>query len=173
MTSLREQDVPPLLADGETHPLDPRWVRYQRRLGWLESVTFAAVLAGMTAAGVLVAGLPAAPLVILAAAAAIGRTVLSQWWPAVAYRYASYRLGARALEIRRGVLWRSVIDVPRSRIQHSDVSQGPLERLHGLGTLSVYTAGTQHALVRLQGLDHGRALAIREHLMQADEDDVI
>jgi uncharacterized protein len=85
----------------------------------------------------------------------------------------SYRLDRRALEIRRGVLWRSLIDVPRSRIQHSDVSQGPLERMHGLGTLSVYTAGTRYALVRLHGLAHERALAIREHLLQSDDDDVV
>jgi membrane protein YdbS with pleckstrin-like domain len=71
------------------------------------------------------------------------------------------------------VLWRSVIDVPRSRIQHSDVSQGPLERRFGLATFSVYTAGMRHAGVRLHGLAHDRALALRELLMQADDDDVI
>jgi uncharacterized protein len=166
--------LPATVADGATHRLDRRWVSYQRRLGWLAAISFAAVLFGGAAAGVLLADLPAPAVTVVALVAALVRTWLSQWWPGVAYRYASYRLGARALEIRRGVLWRSVIDVPRSRIQHSDVSQGPLERLHGLGTLSVYTAGTRHALVRLYGLDYARALAIREHLMQADdEDDVI
>ena len=45
-------------------------------------------------------------------------------------------------------------NVPRSRVQHTDVSQGPLERNHGLGTLVVYTAGTDHAKVELGGLDH-------------------
>jgi uncharacterized protein len=163
----------PSVADGATHCLDRRWISYQRRQGWLASATFAVILLGAAAAGVLLAELPMTPLVAAAVIAAIGRAVLSQWWPAVAYRHASYRLSARSLEIRRGVLWRAVIDVPRSRIQHSDVSQGPLERLHGLGTLSVYTAGTRHALVRLHGLDHGRALAIREHLMLADDDDVV
>jgi membrane protein YdbS with pleckstrin-like domain len=54
---------------------------------------------------------------------------------------------ARGLEIRRGVFWRSVVNVPRSRVQHTDVSQGPLERSYGLGTLIVYTAGTDHAQV--------------------------
>jgi uncharacterized protein len=139
----------------------------------LASVSFAAVLTGLVAAGIMLAELPATPLVVVAAIIALTRAGLSQWWPGVAYRHASYRLGGSALEIRRGVLWRSVIDVPRSRIQHSDVSQGPLERLHGLGTLSVYTAGTRYALVRLHGLAHDRALAMREHLMQADDDDVV
>jgi uncharacterized protein len=167
-----DRAVPPTVADGVTHALDRRWVSYQRLAGGLESVTVAALLFGAAAAG-MVAGLPGRPLLAAAAVAAVVRAWHGQWWPALAYRYASYRLGGRALEIRRGVLWRRVIDVPRSRIQHSDVSQGPLERLYGLGTLSVYTAGTSHALVRLYGLGHERALAIREHLMQAGEDDVI
>jgi uncharacterized protein len=155
------------------HPLDPRWIRYRRQVGWVDSLSFALLLAGAAAGGVLLAGLPATPLGIAAGVLAIARAVIGQAWPAVEYRHASYGLGGHALEIRRGVLWRRLIHVPRSRIQHSDVSQGPLERLHGLGTLSVYTAGTAHSLVRLHGLEHGRALEIREQLMQADEDDVI
>jgi uncharacterized protein len=160
-------------ADGDTHTLDPRWIPYRRRIGWVESAVFAAAAAGAAAASVVVTDLSYVAVASAAVVLVIAATWRGQWWPGVAYRHASYRLGARALEIRRGVLWRSVIDVPRSRIQHTDVSQGPFERLHGLGTLSVYTAGTRYALVRLHGLDHGRALAMREHLMQSDDDDVI
>jgi uncharacterized protein len=168
-----DERPPAAVADGTRHSLDSRWVSYQRQVGLLASVSFAAVLTVLVAAGVVLAEVPATPPAIVAAVVAVTRAGFSQWWPGVAYRYASYRLSRSALEIRRGVLWRSVIDVPRSRIQHSDVSQGPLERLHGLGTLSVYTAGTRHALVRLHGLAHERALAMREHLMQADDDDVV
>jgi uncharacterized protein len=160
-------------ADGRDHRLDPRWIRYQRQVGLLETASFALVLAGAGTAGVLLAEFPPAAVIAVAVAAVIVRGALGQWWPAVAYRHASYRLDQRTLEIRRGVLWRSVINVPRSRIQHSDVSQGPLERMHGLATLSIFTAGTRHALVRLHGVEHGRALAMRAHLMHADDDDVI
>ena len=69
------------------------------------------------------------------------------------------------LEIQRGVYWRATTNVPRSRIQHTDVSQGPLERRHGLGTLIVYTAGTQHSEVKLPGLDFTLARRIRAHLL--------
>lgn len=86
-------------------------------------------------------------------------------WPAVSYRYASYLVDEDGMEIQRGVFWRTVINVPRSRVQHLDVSQGPLERRYGLGTLVMYTAGTNHAKVELSGLDHTRALEIREHLL--------
>lgn len=163
----------PDVADGLDHSLDTRWVPYQRRVAWVTSAFLAIGLAGAAAILILVAELPALPILVAATALAIANAAFSQWWPAVAYRHASYRLDGRTLEIRRGVLWRKVIAVPRSRIQHSDVSQGPFERMHGLGTLSVFTAGARYALVRLNGLDHARALAMREHLMQADDDDVV
>ena len=35
----------------------------------------------------------------------------------------------------------------------------------GLGTLVIFTAGTDHARVHLHGLDHGIALRIRDHLL--------
>jgi membrane protein YdbS with pleckstrin-like domain len=80
---------------------------------------------------------------------------------------------ASGILIRRGVFWRRVIHVPRSRVQHTDVSQGPLERGHGLGTLVIYTAGTDHARVDLHGLDHAAALAIRDHLLPGEGEDAV
>lgn len=162
-----------LVADGAAHSLDPRWITYRRQVGWLNTAGHALLLTGAAVFAVMVELMSAAVAATAAVVPVLAIAAVNQMWPALAYRYAAWRLGARALEIRRGVLWRSVIVVPRSRIQHSDVSQGPLERRHGLGTLSVFTAGTKHALVRLHGLDHDRALAMREHLLRADEDDVI
>jgi hypothetical protein len=85
--------------------------------------------------------------------------------PELGYYRTSYCVDDRGIEIRRGIVWRRVINVPRTRVQHLDVSQGPLERRYGLGTLTIHTAGTQYAKVELGGLEHGRALRIREHLL--------
>lgn len=99
---------------------------------------------------------------------------LTAWrWPAVAYAHISYRVDDQGIEIRRGVYWRVVVNVPRSRVQHIDVSQGPIERRYGLGTLVIYTAGTEHARVELEGLEHGRALAIREQLLPSGSSDAV
>ena len=91
----------------------------------------------------------------------------------MAYRFTSYVVDDAGLEIARGVYWRTVTNIPRSRIQHTDVSQGPLERRHGLGTLVVYTAGTQHSEVKLPGLEFATAQRIRAHLLPRDEGDAV
>jgi membrane protein YdbS with pleckstrin-like domain len=86
-------------------------------------------------------------------------------WPAVRYRHVAYRVDDNGLEIRRGVVWRRILTVPRSRIQHTDVSQGPLERERGLATLVVHTAGTDYERIELDGLARPEALRLRDLLL--------
>jgi membrane protein YdbS with pleckstrin-like domain len=133
--------------------------------GSLLALVVAWITSGATRMGLLAGGLP-----WTAGVAALAWH--AHRWPAIDFRHASYRIDDRSLEIRRGVFWRTVITVPRSRVQHTDVSQGPLERRFGLGTLVVYTAGTDHARVSLGGLEHARALRIREHLLPRGDDAV-
>jgi membrane protein YdbS with pleckstrin-like domain len=54
--------------------------------------------------------------------------------------------------------------VPFGLVQHIDVHQGPLERVYGLATLVLHTAGTHNASVSLPGLGHGDAMAMREEI---------
>lgn len=88
--------------------------------------------------------------------------------PPLVHRRTRYRVDHRGLEIRRGVFWRSVTTVARSRIQHLDVTQGPLERRYGLGRLHVHTAGSQQSTVQLSGLAHETARALRDDLGEWD-----
>ena len=94
-------------------------------------------------------------------------------WPVLEYAHLGYQLDGDGLRVRRGVLWQIVTHVPRSRVQHTDVSQGPLERRYGLGTLVVYTAGTDHARVALPGLAHEVAQALRDELRAEQVDDAV
>ena len=107
----------------------------------------------------------------------LAAVVIGAWaaerWPALDYAHTGYQLDGDGLQVRRGVLWQIVTHVPRSRVQHTDVSQGPLERRYGLGTLVVYTAGTNHARVALPGLAHEVARALRDELRAERVDDAV
>ena len=165
-----------VVADGVDHRLDPRVIPLQRITG--------AIFTAMLAAGSLLAlGIsmlreddPGAMLLVRPIVWFV-LVLLLTWhsyrWPPIAYEHTSYRVDEQGLEIRKGVYWRVVINVPRSRVQHIDVSQGPIERRFGLGTLIVYTAGTDHAKVELEGLEHGRALAIRDYLLPTESSDAV
>lgn len=163
-------------ADGVERLLDPRYVALASTLF---RIVAGCVWAGLTLVVpflLLAVDLPAwgnALTLAGALAVAAGTGWLSRVWPGLAYRHAAYRVGPEGIEIKRGVIWRHVITVPRSRIQHTDVSQGPVERRYGLGTLTLFTAGTEHERVDLPGLDHERALAIRDALVPPDDGDAV
>ncbi|MCZ6507422.1 MAG: PH domain-containing protein, partial [Acidobacteria bacterium] len=91
-------------------------------------------------------------------------------WPALHHRHLRYRVDTSGVRIRRGVLWRKIISIPTTRVQHTDVTQGPLQRNYGLATLTVHTAGTQSASIALSGLSHEVALRLRDHLLPGKSD---
>jgi hypothetical protein len=163
------------IADGVSRQLDPRWIPLQR----VHAAIVTAILALVSFVGVIVLWIASETLAfgLLLVPAWITLMAALAWhlqrWPAIAYRFTSYRVDETGMEIARGVYWRTITNIPRTRIQHTDVSQGPLERRYGLGTLMVYTAGTQHSQVTLSGLEFTTARRIRAHLLPHDQDDAV
>lgn len=141
-----------------------------RAIGWITTGVLSAGL--LIAAGVLSISSSSRwlglVLLILWVPATIGLAWLFYFWPPVEYRRTRYRIDDEVVEIERGVLWRSSVTVPRPRVQHLDVSQGPVQRYYGLAVLSIYTAGTEHSLVVLPGLAHDVALTLRDRLLPKD-----
>ena len=92
--------------------------------------------------------------------------VVAGWFvlraPLRRYMAKGYAMGTDRLRVVRGLWFRSDSVVPFGRVQHIDLDQGPLERIYDLATLTVHTAGTHNASVRLPGLLHADAVAMRE-----------
>jgi membrane protein YdbS with pleckstrin-like domain len=163
-------------ADGAFRQLDPRAIPLGRLRARIRTAIFAAITLALLGPLLFLPAASGTSLLWIGGlwtAGIVGLTVLGERWPPLAWRHTAYRLDAAGLELRRGVLWRSVINVPRSRIQHTEVSQGPLERSYGLGQVSIYTAGTTYARVTLSGIAHPVALALREDLQPEGPGDVV
>lgn len=94
-----------------------------------------------------------------------GMIFLALWYPAAAYAKLRYAVNDMGIEIRHGIFWRKVVSVPKQRVQHTDVEQGPLMRRFGIAKLVIHTAGTQYATVSLEGLEFDMARRIRDHLI--------
>ena len=132
-----------------------------------QALAVAVVAALLLAAAVALAGPPAVVRAALLAAAAAG-LVLALWLPGLVYRGWRYRLGAEALELRHGVLTVRRSIIPYFRVQHVDLSQGPLERALGLARLKVHTAsaGTDASL---PGVELARAEEVRRLVLDRAE----
>lgn len=105
------------------------------------------------------------------ASAGVG-ALLGAWFGWRRHRLTFWRLDAQSLGVRRGHMWQSESHVPVSRVQHLDLRRGPLERMAGLATLIVHTAGTRMNTVAVAGLAHADAERLRDRLArQLDHDD--
>jgi membrane protein YdbS with pleckstrin-like domain len=100
----------------------------------------------------------------MAAAWLVSRVVGAVWYPAAAWRAASYQLDDQLLVFNEGVFWQSSTAVPLSRVQHTDVTQGPFERRFGIGRLIIHTAGDAASQVVIWGLAIGTAYRMRDLL---------
>ncbi|MGH9159409.1 MAG: PH domain-containing protein [Vicinamibacteraceae bacterium] len=149
--------------EGEPQKLDARVIQADHITNWITTAVLAV-------GGTIPAALAAPSGSRLVAIASTWAVVAGLWWwgrqwAYLAYAHTSYTVTPEGCEIRRGVVWRRVINVPRSRIQHTDVTQGPLQRAFELATLVLYTAGATHAKVELSGVAFGPAMAIRQYLL--------
>ncbi|HEY5652010.1 MAG TPA: PH domain-containing protein [Acidimicrobiia bacterium] len=90
---------------------------------------------------------------------------LSMWRTSSRYRNWSWELDETELVIDRGVVFKLTRIVPRVRVQHVDLTSGPVDRFFNLRQVSIYTAGTREADASIPGLTSERAEALRQALI--------
>jgi uncharacterized protein len=123
-------------------------------------VSIGAIIADfLLLAGTPVAGLFAAlvPLIGLLSVVII---------PGRRYQRLAFALHPTMLQVVRGWLFHTDTIVPLVRVQHIDVTRGPLDKAFGTASLIVHTAGTHNNIVTLPGLAPERASAIRDEIRQ-------
>ncbi len=162
------------IADDQQHKVDPHYIPAERVSWWI----FLAFVSFPSFIFVILAwlfGWFGQPVTSITSIAWVVVTLLillfTLRWPQLTYKYTRYCVSGVGIEIRKGVVWRGIHNVPRNRVQHTDVRQGPLERRFGIATLTIFTAGTADSSVQLSGIAHERALMIRDYLIASEEDD--
>lgn len=88
----------------------------------------------------------------------------SFYFPKRTYETTLWQLKPHGIEIRRGIWWKHQIFIPRERVQHTDIKQGPIMRGFGIVTLVINTGGTFEPSIPLAGILPETAEAIREQL---------
>jgi membrane protein YdbS with pleckstrin-like domain len=81
------------------------------------------------------------------------------------FKKKKYALRQRDILYTKGLLWHVRTSIPFNRIQHAELKQGPLERMYGLHSLKVFTAGGQSSDLVIPGLKEETALAVKDFIL--------
>ena len=76
-----------------------------------------------------------------------------------------WRLDDDGFRLRKGRWWQKEIFIPRSRVQHLDIHNGPMERSRGLASLVIHTAGTESHALKQEGFSLETATQLRNALV--------
>ncbi|MEM7093832.1 MAG: PH domain-containing protein [Actinomycetota bacterium] len=150
----------PAVDDAPFESVERRYLA-QQRAAW--GVGFG-VLAAAAIVLMALAGAPGwvwvvalGPLVV----AFIGAWILT----GLAFAYRGVQLREHDVSARRGLIGRRTISVPFTRVQHVTVERGLFDRLFGLSSVVIFTAGAIAADARVSGLTPDRADRLREGII--------
>lgn len=146
-------------------PLDPAYLSVLRTRAAISAGVLLALALG---AEIVVRSQGGPPGLVVAAA-----LLLTGWSVLVAPRRRwarwAYAFTGTELHVARGWFTHAHTIVPVRRVQHIDLIRAPLERRHGLATLVLHTAGTEHSRVVLPGLAQEEAERIRDDIRASIE----
>ena len=80
------------------------------------------------------------------------------------YKHKGYAMRERDIIFKEGWIWRSSTIVPFNRIQHTEIDQGPIERLFGLSKLKIFTAGGSSSDLKIPGLLPDTANRLKDYI---------
>jgi len=77
----------------------------------------------------------------------------------------AYALRDHDIAYRSGLIWRKTTLLLFSRVQHVEVTSGPLQRRFGLATLKFFTAGGSSVDLKIEGLLREDAEKLKEFIL--------
>jgi len=81
------------------------------------------------------------------------------------FKNKAFAVRQKDIVFQTGWLWKSKTVVPFKRIQHSEVSQGPIDRMFNLGKLRVFTAGGSGSDLSIPGLSFLKANQLKDFII--------
>lgn len=80
------------------------------------------------------------------------------------YEYEGFAIREKDILYKSGIFFRSVVVIPFNRVQHCEIEQGPVDRIFGLSSLSVFTAGGSSSDLTIPGLAHDKAHHLKQFI---------
>ena len=152
----------PQVASLTFHPIEKKYLRVSligSILFWLALLLGGAIFAAFS-------DIENQTLVYLISAAGVLLLAVGHlFFIRAAFKRKMYALRERDIIYTKGLWWRVRTSIPFNRIQHAELKQSPFERLYGLHSLKVFTAGGHASDLVIPGLKEATALSIKDFIL--------
>ena len=81
------------------------------------------------------------------------------------FKKRSYAIRQKDIVYNKGLFWKSTTAIPFNRVQHCEVSQGPIDRFFNLSELKIFTAGGASSDLSISGLSPDTAKRIKDFIV--------
>lgn len=153
------------LPFAEAVPLQPLHPKYLKllRIEWI--ITAVVLIVAATLAIVFIPKFQRLPMLALLPAGMFLFLLLYYVVQEKSFPYLAYAVREQDVLYQKGWIIRSLKVCPFNRIQNCTVQSGPLERKFGLASLTLFTAGSNGADLRIYGLTQTEADNLRQFIL--------
>lgn len=95
--------------------------------------------------------------------------ILIAWFVFAATRAIHYSIREHDIIVKSGLFWKKEIIQPLKRVQHVEVTQGPLDKRFTLANVKLFSAGTRQSTFRIPGIKKHLAEQIRQYVLDYQE----
>ncbi|PCH59221.1 MAG: hypothetical protein COC19_07395 [SAR86 cluster bacterium] len=90
---------------------------------------------------------------------------LIAWYFFAATQCIFFAVRQHDIVMKSGLFWRKQVVQPLQRVQHVEVTQGPVDRKYSLAKIQLFSAGTAVSTFRIPGLDVDLAEKIKQYVL--------
>jgi membrane protein YdbS with pleckstrin-like domain len=152
-------DTLPAIEEVPLQPLEKNYLKVERIVFFI--TTFLLIAAGI-AAFYFIESIRLTNIIFTSTAVFIVIRIIGWIADSLNYRFSGYALRQHDVLYRKGWFIRKTRVVPINRIQHVSVQSGPIERMYKLASVSIYTAGSDHADFTIRGISETTASQIKD-----------
>lgn len=158
----------PAMEDLNLRPISPDYLKILRIEWFITSIILAAIAVVLV---LITDGMDETLTMILVTGVLI--FLVGFYWitQEKAFPFRAYSVREHDIVSQSGWIVRTVKICPLNRVQNCSIHVGPLERKYGLATLSLFTAGSSGADLKIPGLQAEEAEAIRKFVLTRINDE--
>lgn len=91
------------------------------------------------------------------------------WFRYIATKAIHYSIRQHDIILKSGVFWKKEVIQPLKRVQHVELTRGPIDERYGLANVRLFSAGTALSTFVIRGVEHEIAARIKQFVLDYQE----